>query len=89
MRKPRTSSRRSDAARVRTVPAGDFKARCLKIMDEVKARHGEVVITKYGKPVAKLVPADDEIPDSFGSMKGTVGYRGDIVAPDLESWDEG
>jgi prevent-host-death family protein len=72
----------------RTISAGEFKARCLKIMDEVKARHIEVVITKRGKPVAKLVPADDEIPDAFGSMQGTVRYHGDIVAPDLESWGE-
>lgn len=71
-----------------TIPAGEFKARCLKIMDEVKARHAEVVITKFGKPVAKLVPAEDEIPDSFGSLKGTVRYHGDIVAPDPTSWDE-
>ncbi len=81
-------SRRSDATRVRTIPAGEFKARCLRIMDEVKARHEEVVITKYGKPVAKLVPADDQIPDAFGILRGTVRYEGDIVTPDLAAWDE-
>jgi prevent-host-death family protein len=88
MRSARTGRARSGTARVRTITAGEFKARCLEIMDEVNALRSEVLITKYGKPIAKLVPADGEIPDSFGSMKGTVRHHDDIVAPDLESWDE-
>ncbi|MCX5905560.1 MAG: type II toxin-antitoxin system Phd/YefM family antitoxin, partial [Proteobacteria bacterium] len=36
------------------MPAGEFKAKCLKIMDQVKNYHEEVIITKHGKPVAKL-----------------------------------
>jgi hypothetical protein len=38
--------------------------------------------------VAKLVSADQDVPDSFGALRGTVLYRGDIVSPDLDSWDE-
>lgn len=71
-----------------TIGAGEFKARCLQLMDDVAERHTEIVITKYGKPVAKLVPVEEEVPDSFGAMAGTVEYRGDIVAPDHESWPE-
>lgn len=71
-----------------TIPAGEFKARCLKLMDEVAQQHREIVITKYGKPVAKLVPVDDEVDDSFGALRGSVIYREDITAPDHESWDE-
>lgn len=40
----------------RTIPAGAFKQGCLRILDEVAQSHDEVVITKRGKPVAKLVP---------------------------------
>lgn len=71
-----------------TIAAGEFKARCLKLMDEVAEQRSEVVITKYGKPVAKLVPVEAEIPDSFGVLSGSVVYRDDIVAPDHESWHE-
>ncbi|MGH9341052.1 MAG: type II toxin-antitoxin system Phd/YefM family antitoxin [Acidobacteriota bacterium] len=71
-----------------TIAAGEFKTRCLQLMDDVQETHKEIVITKYSKPVAKLVPADDEVPDSFGHMKGTVIYHGDIVGPDHKSWDE-
>lgn len=44
----------------KTIPAGAFKQGCLRILDEVAETHREVVITKRGKPVAKLVPAKRE-----------------------------
>jgi prevent-host-death family protein len=86
-KQPKTNAS-AQATRAPHIPAGEFKARCLQIMDEVHATHRPVVITKYGKPVAKLVPADDEVPDSFGGLQGSVRYHGDIVAPDHESWDD-
>ena len=43
---------------MKTMAAGEFKARCLQVMDEVRSTRTPVVITKRGKPVAKLVPAD-------------------------------
>ena len=45
---------------MKTIPAGAFKQGCLRILDEVAETHREVVITKRGKPVAKLVPLQDE-----------------------------
>ena len=71
-----------------TIAAGEFKARCLKLMDEVAEQHRELVITKYGRPVAKLVPVSDEVPESFGALRGSVAYHDDIVTPDHESWSE-
>ena len=44
----------------KTIPAGAFKQGCLRILDEVAETHREVVITKRGKPVAKLVPVKQE-----------------------------
>jgi prevent-host-death family protein len=65
------------------VPAGEFKARCLKLMDEVRATRRPIVITKRGKPVAKLVPVEEPEPrrEIFGCMKGTVTSHGDIIGP--------
>ena len=71
----------------REIPAGEFKARCLAIMDEVHEQGGEYVITKRGVPVAKLVPVRFERRRLLGSMKGTVTTRGDIVSPLDEPWD--
>jgi prevent-host-death family protein len=45
---------------IKTIPAGVFKQGCLRILDEVAESHREVVITKRGKPVAKLVPVQEE-----------------------------
>ena len=66
---------------MKTMPAGKFKAHCLKVMDEVRARREPVIITKKGVPVAKLVPARERQLDVFGCMAGTAEIRGDIGAP--------
>ena len=68
------------------IPAGEFKARCLKLMDHVRATRRPIVITKRGKPVARLVPVEEETPSIFGRMKGTVTIHGDIVGPTGEEW---
>jgi prevent-host-death family protein len=55
------------------LPAAEFKATCLELMDRVRETGVEYVITKHGRPVAKLVPYEE--PDRrpfFGSMRGTV-----------------
>lgn len=73
------------------IPAGQFKAKCLQIMDEVEASGEAVTITKHGRPVARLVPArpteDDRKVSAFGFMKGTVVIQGDIVNSTGEKWD--
>ena len=69
------------------IAAGEFKARCLRLMDEVNEKRCDVVITKRGKPVARLVPLDDSPPRLFGCMKGRTTLNGDIVAPTGEPWD--
>jgi prevent-host-death family protein len=66
---------------MRTIPAGRFKAECLKIMDEVKARREPVLVTKKGKPVARLVPVDEAPRDVFGCLAGELEISGDILAP--------
>jgi prevent-host-death family protein len=71
---------------LRHVPAANFKAECLRLLDEVAARRQPIIVTKRGKPVAKLVPVDEEPIDIFGRMAGTIKILGDIIAPieDLE-----
>ena len=69
------------------IAAGEFKAKCLKLMDNVQNQHVEYVITKRGKPMAKLVPVEEKPPAVFGSLKGTVTIKGDIVASIDETWD--
>ena len=70
----------------RQITAAEFKAKCLRLMDEVAKRRTSIVITKRGKPVAKLVPADDTPVDPFGCMAGTIEILGDIVSPIDVEW---
>lgn len=74
---------------MKTMPAAQFKARCLKVMDDVCSTREPVVITKRRRPVAKLVPAAGQPDDVFGCMKGEVEIVGDIVSPavPLEDWE--
>ena len=60
-------------AKTTTVPAASFKARCLELMDRVRETRETYIVTKHGKPVAKLVPYEDApVRPFFGSMAGTV-----------------
>lgn len=70
----------------RTVAAAEFKANCLRLMDEVAKSRTPIVITKRGKPIARLVPVAEEPIDLFGYMAGTAKICGDIIDPieDLE-----
>ena len=66
---------------MRVMSAGQFKARCLRVMEEVKKYRTPVVITKKGRPMAKLVPADATAVSVFGCMAGTARIVGDVEAP--------
>ena len=55
------------------IAAAEFKARCLELMDRVRETGAEYVVTKHGRPVARLVPVQERSRQSlFGSMSGTV-----------------
>ena len=68
---------------MKTMGAGEFKARCLRVMEDVKKYRVPVLITKKGRAVAKLVPADLPATDVFGCMAGTAKIVGNIEAPVL------
>jgi prevent-host-death family protein len=75
---------------MKTMAAGSFKTKCLAVMDEVQAKRETVVITKHGKPVAKLVPVAPENDEIYGFLKGKGTIKGDIVSPALtpKEWGE-
>jgi prevent-host-death family protein len=75
--------------RLKTIPAGVFKAKCLAIMDDVQAKSQPVIITKHGKPVVKLVPVTEGRDDIFGFLKGPATIVGDMVRPVIpeDEWE--
>lgn len=72
----------------KAISASEFRARCYALLKRVNQTGEEIVITKRGKPVAKLVAVRGREP-VIGSMKGTVQILGDIIAPDSPDWEVG
>ena len=70
------------------IAAGEFKTHCLGLMEKVRTHRQTVVITKRGKPIAKLVPFEEGQPAPiFGFLRGHASVSGDIVAPTGETWN--
>jgi prevent-host-death family protein len=71
---------------MKKIAAGEFKAKCLALMEDVRATREPIVITKRGKPVAKLVPADMKKDDWIGRLNGKMRIVGDIESP-IDGWE--
>jgi prevent-host-death family protein len=70
------------------VPATAFKDSCLRLIDRVQQTREEIVVTKHGRPVAKLVAFDEEkAAPLFGYLAGSVTIHGDLSEPVGEAWD--
>ena len=69
-----------------TLSAAEFKATCLEVLDRVARTGRGVVVTKRGKPVARVVPLVNRPDQIVGAMKGTVDVRGDIISPVRTRW---
>ena len=65
----------------------EFESRFRQVVDDVQARHEEVLITRDGRAVAKLVPMDAAAPGLFGRLAGSVQIHGDLIEPLDEAWD--
>jgi prevent-host-death family protein len=64
--------------------AAKFKEQCLSVLDHLDAEG--IVITKHGKPVAKLIPIETESASLIGSLKGKLRIKGDVLSTGLR-WD--
>jgi len=71
---------------MQTVKASVFKAKCLSLMDQVNESGEEIIITKNGKPVSRLVPYRKKPGSLFGLHKGKIDSRDDLIAPTGEEW---
>ncbi|HEV2267987.1 MAG TPA: type II toxin-antitoxin system prevent-host-death family antitoxin [Steroidobacteraceae bacterium] len=68
------------------ISAAQFKAECLKLMDQVEKTRQPIIITKHGRPVAQLAPVPADTDSLFGYMKGTVRINADVMAPLDVEW---
>ena len=72
---------------MKTIPAATFKAKCLTLMEDVRSTKRPLVITKRGRPVAKLVPVDDPKDDFIGRLKGVFEVVGDLDSDPPQPWE--
>lgn len=70
-----------------TISASKFKATCLELMDDLAARHAEIIVTKHGRPIVKIGPVNSTPPSPIGYLRGIVPAHGDIVSPDFAAWE--
>jgi prevent-host-death family protein len=74
-----------------SIPVSKFKATCLAVLQRVKRTGRPVLITRFGQPVAEVIPPQRRVSQSdwLGGMAGRVKVVGDIVAPvvDADTWD--
>ena len=68
---------------VRSIAAGEFKAKCLELLDRVARDGSAIVVTKRGRPVAKVVPVEPSAPRP---LRGSVRYLSDIVEAIGDEW---
>jgi len=66
----------------RMIPAGEFKAKCLSLLDQVAHTGQGLVVTKRGRPVAEVVPIQ-----SVPSLRGSVLHQADLVSPVDDTWN--
>lgn len=72
---------------MKTIQAGKFKAQCFALLDEVARTNEPLIITKHGKPVAKLLPFDKEKDSTATPLKGLATFIGDIMSPIYDEWE--
>ena len=67
----------------------NFKTEYLKLIEDAQKFHSEIIITKFGKPIAKIIPMSNEQSKRslFGYMKDSVIIHRDILEPTGESWE--
>jgi prevent-host-death family protein len=68
------------------IGAGEFKVKCLQLLDEVAETREPLVITKFGKPVATVIPMPPKV-KLRGALKGSVLCEGDIISPLENEWE--
>jgi prevent-host-death family protein len=72
---------------MKVIGAGKFKAQCLALLDKVSKEHETIVVTKRGKPVAKVIPIIEAKRDLREQLKGSVLKEKDLISPISVEWE--
>ncbi len=72
---------------MKKIPAGKFKAHCLSLLKEVSHKQEIIVITKYGKPIAKVIPFSNSEDKAKNPLKNSIVFEKDIIKPIDVEWE--
>jgi prevent-host-death family protein len=72
---------------MKKLAVGKFKAFCLSILTAVHEKKETYVLTKHGKPIARVVPYSAEEPSSSNSLKDSIVFEKDLVGPVGDVWE--
>lgn len=71
----------------KSIPATEFKAHCLALLEEVRRTRRSLLVTRHGKPVAEISPYTPKAHAGGNPLKGSIVHQGDLVSPLNERWD--
>lgn len=71
----------------KTVPATEFKAHCLTLLEEVRHTRQPLLVTRHGKPVVEISPYMPRNSEQSNPLKGSLLFEGDVLSPIEEKWD--
>ena len=72
---------------MKTIPAGEFKTHCLSLLKDVAQNRETLIITKYGKPVARILPFTFDEVEGENPLRNSIVFENDIVEPIGEPWE--
>jgi prevent-host-death family protein len=72
---------------MKTLGAGEFKSKCLALLDEVERTGQSLIVTKRGRPVARLAPVRRRDDGRIASLRGSVVFQDDLVSPTGAEWE--
>ena len=72
---------------MKTIKASEFKAKCLRLIDQVARTREPLVITKNGRPIAQLGPLQRRTDTLFGAHQALIEIKGDIVSAIDDEWE--
>jgi prevent-host-death family protein len=71
----------------RQISTSELKAHCSEVVERVAGRRETVIVTRRGRPVAKIVPLEEQPRSLFGLTRGAITVRGDIIEPIDIDWE--
>ncbi len=72
---------------MKTIAVGEFKSKCLSLLEGVRSKKNHLIITKRGEPIAEVIPFKKEKKKGRNPRLGTIIYQGDIVSPTGVKWE--